>query len=1172
MFTLNNYNISAIYWNPVDFNVIGEQFSLKKTPVTFSNGMSFNLFPFLSGINDFSFNNKSGIFLTDLNNNKNILEDNSIPNDITNLTKIKTLAACFGSNFLGLYSIAPTISGLTISTNVSPSINDELIFNFEDSYVWVENYYGGVLTYLGKGEGNLAFLPKYNPLSDYQKWDYLLGDGTIMLFAYNTINTSIPVVVTKNNYDNLEANNFDKWLFTDQIPLNSILFLRSYTNKKENYPSIKDSFTVKYNPSPLLNENDLNIINTDHTYKQNYLGIFPYEHINADGKYDFYFHGLKNYQTTEYRYSTPDDYRVYNKIYSGTNQYKGLDKIHLGYQTNTVALEFPVNKETGFYFTVTSDAIPLSSCGLIEDGATAGNYPYTSDRIFTSKMGNFDEIEQLIPLINKTDTHENRFLCSWLYGNKIGGTKIWYDRYYNPAYYTIDQALSSTHLLYHDRMDTTKQYVYDVPSQTIIAPGVYYTYYHAGNQDSLDYILDLNYTYTNGLSYSNVLNITSWDSSRLNDVSPYNNYGLTFGNSGNFYGDYWSLDGSNYAIFQADDLLLQKDKFTVSLWLNVEDWSNLNGYQIFGNYYNSGFGLINDAQTVSTLMTIINNESGKIHNFNHRFGQASEINSEITNASIVQRLTDMSYWIFDSANLKAYYYSVDNALIREINITGVAHIDQVETDAKQNLYIYDNTNKIYVVYSSDGLTKKSVSTVTPLANRIEISLPDLNGNCTVFKNVYGNCSVVDNDGFLWQVIGPNVYKNIDIVATVGASNQMTCDQYNNIWIISNDNSYTKLDSNGKILFSYTFSKKPLPVQDICPIPPPPNTPLLQVLNEDLPFLATTNFVYIDTTWWQDILVTEVTEKKVMPPKPIKERIRAIDFINLPVPIKNNSDLTSICGLSAIQYDHLVMVDQTDNEAYIIDQNGNPVIKLNLEILSGDSATIKFRTGGDFTGYQNNRKYQKTKNTTISWKFKILNKTNTPILTSIKYDASSLPKGWHNFALTFDSKIGATYYIDSVPVGFIPFDRENYNNSPYTLSYDDHRTSLLLGATSIKNTILNNLINLNDGYKFIGSVADLKMYNILLNQADIEQLYYSFKFAPKIKNLNWNMPVGYRNYVEEISEWFQFQLPTNKSKYYNINIHNLDINDELKTNMELALRNIIGKLSPVHTELFKINWK
>jgi hypothetical protein len=130
----------------------------------------------------------------------------------------------------------------------------------------------------------------------------------------------------------------------------------------------------------------------------------------------------------------------------------------------------------------------------------------------------------------------------------------------------------------------------------------------------------------------------------------------------------------------------------------------------------------------------------------------------------------------------------------------------------------------------------------------------------------------------------------------------------------------------------------------------------------------------------------------------------------------------------------------------------------------------------------------------------------------------------------------------------------------------------LGATTIKNNILNNFLNLEDGYRYIGLVGDLKMYNMTLSENDIEQVYYSSNFSPRIKTLKWHMPVGYRNYIEEITEWFQFQLPTNKSKYYNINIHNLKINDTLKQNIELAISNIIGKLSPAYTALNKINWK
>jgi hypothetical protein len=267
---------------------------------------------------------------------------------------------------------------------------------------------------------------------------------------------------------------------------------------------------------------------------------------------------------------------------------------------------------------------------------------------------------------------------------------------------------------------------------------------------------------------------------------------------------------------------------------------------------------------------------------------------------------------------------------------------------------------------------------------------------------------------------------------------------------------------------------------------------------------------------------------------------------------------------------MVMVDLIDNQAYIINQMGQLVSKINLEILLNPGETAKFKTGGDFTGYQNIRKFQRPNETTFSWKFQTIPPSTTNSLSAsthtLSANVSRLSKGWHNFTFTFDSFNGlAKYYIDSVEVGLVSFPR--YNEIFY-----DYRTSLILGAKTIKNTILNNLLDLSEGYRFIGSVGDLKMYNIALDHGDVEQLYYSSPFAPKIRSLKWNMPVGYRNYVEEITEWFQFQMPTNKSKYYNINIHNLNVDNNIKNNIELAISKIIGKLSPAYTVLNKINWK
>jgi hypothetical protein len=51
-----------------------------------------------------------------------------------------------------------------------------------------------------------------------------------------------------------------------------------------------------------------------------------------------------------------------------------------------------------------------------------------------------------------------------------------------------------------------------------------------------------------------------------------------------------------------------------------------------------------------------------------------------------------------------------------------------------------------------------------------------------------------------------------------------------------------------------------------------------------------------------------------------------------------------------------------------------------------------------------------------------------------------------------------------------------------------------------------------------------------------------------------------------------QLPGSKSKYFNINIHNLDVNDDVKILIEDAIKNNIKKISPNNVELYNINWK
>jgi hypothetical protein len=975
------------------------------------------------------------------------------------------------------------------------------------------------------GVGSLLFSIRQYPPSQSQLFDYFITNNQIVLFESGTYYQHIVKLDQTTNSLVLNSVNLTEG---DSIPDSAYLKLISYVNDPASAEkSLADSYLVKYVTNPLEQQNSL-IVDLDYTNNnpivQNYLGMFPVEYPNKnnfDASYILQFHGLKNYQTPEYKYSTATPYitssdavrRLYNKIYTGTNQTKGYDHIYLGYLADTKEYKFKVNQESIFYFPPVSNSIPLSSSGLIEDGATAGEVPFTSDRVLLYRQ-DYQEVTPGVPQSKRIPRYDRTWLCSWLSGSNLG-EKIWLDRYYNASYYTLNQALTAKTMVYNEKLDPSKPFTYDVPSTIVFEPGILYKYYRAGKPNSIEFVKHLDYD-PNDSRGAKVLSITNWLSSTLRDDSGYHNDGLVFfNNPDNFKKTYWNLDGTNHAVFPSRTSLLKEDRFTVSFWLNVDDWSNIYGDQIFGNYYDSGFGLINQSSLTSPIFTILNNASAAAYNMNYKFIKLSEspIPYADTNKSynIIQRLPDYSYWVFDSKNLRGIKYNPINNIVNTLSSFSLSNyisaISQVEIDQNQNFYFYDNSVKKYVVTDSVGKFKNVVSLgINSGINRIEIDK-----NSSVVTS-YGNASVIDNSNNLWEVVGGNLYRNGIIYANVGPTQQLTCDSSNNIWLAHQQDMISKLDTTNNVFaFSYRIGKQSSLPLDYC--------------NPSL-------------------------------------RFRYINFIKAPK-IKNNVS----CDESVIYEDRLIVVDTRDNQIYLIDKGGNLLTKLDLRaILANPDAAMEFYANGDFTGYQYLRKFGgTTKN--LSWKLKIAQPNgNSPQYLSLDYAVNSLPPGWHHFSLVFNCLDGyAYYYIDSIMV-----DQKQFTPRLYQLYYD-YRSSLLLGAATVRNTTLNDIIGVDDGYKFIGSISDLRMYSKSLTQGEIEQIYFSSDFADARKDLNWNMRVGNRSYVEEIEHWYKMQLPGSKSKYFNINIHNLNINDECKAIIEDSIKTNIEKLAPVETSLYKINW-
>ena len=172
-----------------------------------------------------------------------------------------------------------------------------------------------------------------------------------------------------------------------------------------------------------------------------------------------------------------------------------------------------------------------------------------------------------------------------------------------------------------------------------------------------------------------------------------------------------------------------------------------------------------------------------------------------------------------------------------------------------------------------------------------------------------------------------------------------------------------------------------------------------------------------------------------------------------------------------------------------------------------------------------------------------------------------------FSFVFDSSKGsAEYYIDSILVNSVNFEKDVYN-----IKFD-YKSSLLLGASNIKNKVLNDVIGIQNGYKFIGSISDLRVYAKSLSQSQLRAIYHTSPFSYPIRDLYWNIPTGERNFIECVNQWYKMQITGSKSKFFNLKIHNLEADDALKGIIEESVRNVVKKIIPFYTGLNQILWE
>jgi hypothetical protein len=1099
-FTILN-SFSSINLYDFEFQPISNGYDLKKEKVLFDNGLKFYLYNFLRCPKDLSFNNKTGFFLTDLYTNSDIFEFEE-PRE-TALEEIESPLINLDGNIFKVQ-----LSGLYISNFDVANKNDNIKFIFEDDYVKILNIENNYLTC----DGSLTEVKfSYNVIgSDLQKFDYILNDDNILLFAYNTNKSKY--IDASTNPISIKSHGFNQTFFNNK---KYYFGFYSYRKSKSELKSNKE-FLVRYNNDPIENSPDqLKYIEDENSksYKQNYMLMFPYEY-QKNSKYPFYLHALKNYQTPEYEYSNGySGYenkwikRKYEKIFTGTNQDGGYENVYLDYVTKTKIVRFETDKFTKFFYPIFGDKIHIQDSGLIEDGANAGKIPFESDKVFLNKMNYSDVIPILDSLPKQSFTkYDNTWACAWLSANEAGD-KIWMDRYYNAAYYTYDAALTS-YRSYYEKYDPSKEYVWDEPSKMYFEPGVRYMYYRVG-EETLKKYLDsfVNSEDENGNTL--LLHVDKWNSTELKDSSNYKNDGFLFYNDNdeNLKGDYLVLDGKNHAVFPSSETLLNTEQFTVNLWINVKDWSKIEGKQIFGNFYDSGYGLLNGSSLTAPVFTLSENTSALAITSNYKINVINTTPlSVLTNRKnkIIQRLSNFDCWIFDCFNLVATKYDIEGKILTvttnfDILNTYLNEITQVEIDEYENLYLFDKNTKNLVILNPNG----------EFLGYQRLGKPgfQINVNSQIILTD-SDISAIDSGGIIWEALGNNLYKDKKIYGTIGVINQISFDDLDNLWILHDQDKVTKLNTK-KDLFEFTYR---LGIR--------------------------TNLAE------NECLVSFIKENKT---------IRTINFLRIPK--NSNGDI----------HDVAVIIDIFENQCYIMDQKGKLLNKIPLKAFT-ENPTFQFYAEGDFTGYQYLRKFESS-GSYFSWKFKLAQPNSLDSrLYNLNYKTENLYKGWHQFTFVFDSINGyAKSLIDGIEVERADFDKEKYS------IYFNYKSNLLLGVASIKNKILNDVLNINDSYKFIGDVSDLRIYSKALSNSQVRNLFYTNGLSDRLAPLDWNFSVGERNYIEKVTHWFKMQLTGSKSKYFNIKIHNLNLTDEQKSLFENTLKNVIEKISPSYTNLNKIDW-
>jgi len=553
--------------------------------------------------------------------------------------------------------------------------------------------------------------------------------------------------------------------------------------------------------------------------------------------------------------------------------------------------------------------------------------------------------------------------------------------------------------------------------------------------------------------------------------------------------------------------------------------------------------------------------------------------------------------ICDISNFSGDTYTIESISGREFVITDFDYNGNylvfinglLQDDSQYSLSLDSKTITFNTILSSDDIT------IIPLYNKFEFlavsgtqieltSSQDISDGVAVYIN-----GLLQSPSFYSVTITPSVSAQIDF-------DESLSDDIVHVVSISGGDSFTPWAKHFTIMHTIN-NNVPLVTQFAKKIIVDNNNIQWEIIDgrlykNGLPWVspATSELIYTSQSYWSDIVCDKNSNIWAITESGVFYKFDDTGVLSLTGEVNNESTDWSIgltyefvkppnriCdvipGLSAGDYYTFIHFNANDtSNRYVYTQNGdfvrriNPLHAIDISKYPNDTkSAMRFSIYGDFSGYEYHRKYRFLENNQLPQfyvEYDYFNSSYTVAKTArMYYSPSLLQDTWQQIGFTFD-------YDNSISRLYINSKLEDeIQHDAGTFIYQRQKLPIMIGDLGGVQGGINSQFG-NTGYGFEGKIADVRIYDNVINASDLKHLYltnYTFK------EITWTLPTGPQNILEEVERFFKHKLPGMKSQYYNIHIIGIQYENDIKEMIETAIKQALVKIAPVYTELNTIVW-